>query len=307
LEPIGRTGLMVAPITLDGVDKKFLFNTMGVVNQVSRATAEQLHLNEHFSRYHIADPRKHDTNSFVQVGDVTFGQAKTKEIQFEITPDPAAGVTTPFDGVISAGIFTHDDMDMDFGAERLNFFSADHCEGRVVYWPHQVLAVVPMTMEQGHIDIPVTLDGHPMRATLNTAASRTILNLQRAQEIMGFSPDAASPPGKLKDNPENKIYPRRFTNLSFEGVAVANPVIVVRSIVYGGGRGTDSPGDDFVLGSRAEYKDDIVNRMSADMNIGMDVLKHLHIYVATSEGKLYVTEATPGESVLFSTGKPPTQ
>ena len=301
MEPIARSGLMMVPITLDGVDKKFLFNTTSVVNQVSRATAQQLQLNEHHSRYHIADPRHHDTNSFVLVGDVTFGQAKTKDIQFEITPDPAVGVTTPFDGMISTGIFTHDDLDMDFGAERLNFFSTDHCEGKVVYWPHQVLAVVPMIMEQGHIDLTVTLDGHPMRAALNTSSSRTTLNLQRAQEIMGFSPDSATPPGNFKDDADNKVYPRRFANLSFEGVTVANPVIVVRPIIYGGGPSINTPGDDLVPGSRAEHKDDYANRMSADMNIGMDVLRHLHIYVATGENKLYITEASPGESVLFKT------
>lgn len=301
MEPVGRSTLLVVPITLDGVDKKFLFNTTSVLNQVSRATAQELQLNEHHSRFRIADPRHHDTESFVQVGDVTFGQAKTKDIQFEITPNPTAGITTPFDGTLSTGIFTHEDIDMDFGAERLNFFSTDHCEGKVVYWPHQVLAVVPMVMEQGHIDLTVTLDGHPMRASLNTGASRTSLNLQRAQEIMGFSPDAAAPPGNFKDDPNNKLYPRRFASLSFDGVTVANPVILVRPVVYGGGPGVDQPGDDFRLGSRAEHKDDIITRLAPDMNIGMDVLRHLHIYVATAEGKLYITEATPGESVLFKT------
>jgi predicted aspartyl protease len=302
MEPIARTGLMMVPITLDGQEKKFLFNTSAYLNQISRATAQELQLNEHHSRFHIADPRQHDTESFVQVGDVTFGQAKTKDIQFEIALNPAAGTTAPFAGMLSTGIFTHEDIDMDFGAERLNFFSTDHCDGKVVYWPHQVLAVVPMVMEQGHIDLAVTLDGQPLRASLDTGASRTVLNLQRAQELMGFSPDAAGPPANFKDDPGNKVYPRRFASLSFEGVTVANPVITVRPVVYGGGPGVDQPGDDLRLGSRAEHKDDIITRLAPDLHIGMDVLRHLHIYVATGENKLYITEATPGESVLF---KPP--
>lgn len=299
MESIPRSGLMTVPITLDGVEKKFLFNTSGVVNQISHATAQELQLNEHHSRLHLANARQNDSESFVQVGEVTFGQAKTRDIQFEISPDPAVGTTLPYDGMISTGLFTHDDLDLDFGAERLNFFSTDHCEGKVVYWPHQVLAVVPMVMEQGHIDVTVSLDGHPMRAALNTGASRTTLNLQRAQEIMGFSPDTALPPDNFKDNPDNKIYPRRFANLSFEGVTVANPVIIVRPIVFGGGRGVDSPADDLKPGSRAEHKDDIITRLAPDLNIGMDVLRHLHVYVATTENKLYITEATPGESLLF--------
>ncbi|HEY5085667.1 MAG TPA: hypothetical protein VII48_14155 [Rhizomicrobium sp.] len=308
MEPLARTGLMMVPITLDGREKKFLFNTSAYLNQVSQATAQELQLNQHHSRFRIADPGRHDTETFVEVGDVTFGQAKTKDIQFEITPNPEVGVATPFDGMLSAGIFTHEDLDMDFGAERLNFFSADHCEGKVIYWLHQVLAVVPMVMEQGHIDLTVTLDGHPMRASLNTGISRTTLNLQRAQEIMSFSPDAATPPGNLKDDPDNKIYPRQFANLSFEGVTVANPVIFVRPLVYGGGPGVNQPGDDLRLGSRAEHKDDIITRLAPDLRLGMDVLRHLHIYVATAESKLYITEAAPGESVLFKTAaSSPTQ
>ena len=35
------------------------------------------------------------------------------------------------------------------------------------------------------------------------------------------------------------------------------------------------------------------------MIIGMDILRHLHIYIASRESKLYVTEAGTGESVLF--------
>ncbi len=294
MEPIARSGLMMVPITLDGREKRFLFNTSAYLNQLSRTTAQELQLNEHHSRYHVADPQGHDTESFVQVGDVTFGQAKTKEIQFEVALNPAAGTTAPFDGMLSTGIFTHEDIDMDFGAERLNFFSTDHCEGKVVYWPHQVLAVVPMVMEQGHIDLTVTLDGHPVRAMLSTGSNRTVLSLQRAQELMNFSPDAGAPPGNLKDDADNKVYPRRFAALSFDGVTVANPVVTVRQIRYGGG-----PGDDLVIGSHALHKDDIINRLSPDMMIGMDVLRHLHVYVATTESKLYITEATPGESVLF--------
>jgi hypothetical protein len=125
---------------------------------------------------------------------------------------------------------------------------------------------------------------------------------------MGFSPAAATPPGNLKDDPDNKVYPRQFANLSFEGVTVANPVIFVRPLVYGGGPGVDQPGDDLRLGSRAEHKDDIITRLAPDLRLGMDVLRHLHIYVATAESKLYITEATPGESVLFKTAaSSPTQ
>ena len=69
---------------------------------------------------------------------------------------------------------------------------------------------------------------------------------------------------------------------------------------YGGGKD-----DDVVTGSRAIHKDDQANRLSSDMVIGMDILRHLHLYLAAKESKLYVTEAGQGESVLFKTPAAP--
>ncbi len=39
-----------------------------------------------------------------------------------------------------------------------------------------------------------------------------------------------------------------------------------------------------------------------ELIIGMNILKHLHIYIAYGEKKLYISPAGTGESVLF---KPP--
>ena len=96
-----------------------------------------------------------------------------------------------------------------------------------------------------------------------------------------------------KGDPGNKVYPRRFSTLSFEGVTVSNPLVIIRPLQFGG------KNDDMVPGSRAEHKDDQANRLSPDMIIRMDILRHLHIYIATNEQKLYITEVGTGESPLF--------
>ena len=36
MEPLARTGLMLVPITLNGVEKKFLFDTGGAISIISR-------------------------------------------------------------------------------------------------------------------------------------------------------------------------------------------------------------------------------------------------------------------------------
>jgi predicted aspartyl protease len=293
--PLNRSNRFLVPITLNGVEKKFLFDTAGALSTISQSAVKELNLPAYHSRYRLSNTRGQDSWDFVQVHDVSLGNAKSNGVQLQIVDKfgPPGG-PEPYDGTLASGIFLHDDFDLDFGAERLNFFSPDHCDGKVIYWPHQVLSVIPIKEEQGHLDIPVTLDGHPMRAVINTAAPNTSLRLNRAREILNFSPDAPTTGNAPKDNPEKQIYPRRFASLSFDGVTVQNPLIIIQPLEYGGGKD-----DDTVVGSRAEHKDDQLNRLSADMVIGMDILRHLHIYVASRESKLYVTEATPGESVLF--------
>jgi hypothetical protein len=294
MEPIVQDGLMAVPITLDGVEKKFLFDTGAGISSIMRATVEELKLPEYHSNYRTSNLYGGDSDSFVQVHDVVLGTGRTSERQFQVMSNLAVDNGKPlFDGILSTGIFAHDDFDLDFGAERVNFFSTDHCDGRVVYWPHQVLAVVPITREQGQINLQVTLDGHALRAILDSGSSRTFLKFDRAQEKLNFSPDAPPQPDTPKDDPGNKTYFRRFSALSFEGVTVSNPLVVIRPLQFGGGKN-----DNAVLGSRAEHQDDEANRLSPDIVIGMNILRHLHIYVATREKRLYITEAGTGESAL---------
>lgn len=299
--PLGRSGRILVPITLNGVEKKFLFDTGSAFSAISQATVKELDLPQFHSNYRVSNLYGEDSDTFVQVHEVTLGNAKNNGVQLQVMGNfgrPEDQV--PFDGILASGIFLHDDLDLDFGAERLNFFSTDHCEGKVVYWPHQSLSVVPIMMEQSHLDVPVILDGHPLRATIDTGATFTSLNLVRAQEKLNFSPDTPSTGNAPKDNPERQIYPRRFANLSFDGVTVQNPLIIIQPLKMGGGKT-----DDTTIASRAEHKDDLVNRLSADMIIGMDILRHLHIYIASRELKLYVTEATPGKSILFKPAAAP--
>ena len=299
--PLGRTNRILVPITLNGVEKKFLFDTGGAFSAISLATVKELGIPQYHSNYRLSNLYGEDSDSFVQIHDVVFGKATNNGVQFQVMGNfghPEDQV--PFDGILATGIFLHDDLDLDFGAERVNFFSTDHCEGKVVYWPHQVLSVIPIKMEQSHLDVPVMLDGRPLRATIDTGASFTTLNLVRAQEKLGFSPDAPAAGTVPRDNPERQIYPRRFASLSFDGVTVQNPLVIVQPLKFGGGKT-----DETTLASRAEHKDDQENRLSADMIIGMDILRHLHIYIASRESRLYVTEATPGESVLFKPAAAP--
>jgi hypothetical protein len=291
MERLSDQDVIVVPISLNGVEKKFLFDTGGgVANYVSGAVVQELKLTQ-FSSIRSMDLRGNESDSAVLVKDVTFGAIHAGYARFQVAPD------LPYDGILSASYFAMRrldmgsvDFDIDFGAMKLNFYSTDHCPGGVVYWPHQALAVVPVTSAQGHIEFPVTLDGHPLMAAIDTGASWTILNIARAREKMDFSPDARPPqsPDSPKDDPDKQIYYRKYSALSFEGVTIANPLIIVRPVQFGG---KDDP---VLLVSRAQHASDRINLLAPDIIIGMEILRHLHLYYATDEQKLYITPAGSG-------------
>lgn len=280
MEPIvgsdgGDQGEVALPITLNHLEKKFLFDTGGgTMNYVSEPTAfgPGMFRTDNFVALDLAGNKSY---SVAGAREVKFGAVSGKDIVFQIAPDLA------FDGILSAGTMTADDLDMDFGAMRLNFFSADHCPGGVVYWPHQALAVVPVTLAGGHFEIAVTLDGHSLTAVIDTGSPWTILDLAWAKQNLGFSPDAPLSSGIPKDDAEKQIYFRKYSALSFPGIAINNPLVIVRPVQFG---------DEDDAGA--------AKRRAPDLIIGMEVLRHLHLYYAANEQKLYITPAAPGSSPL---------
>jgi hypothetical protein len=284
MEPIGDDGKVAVPITLNGVEKKFLFDTGGgLMNYIQSTVALKLGMfrTDNFVAMDLAG------NKSYRVGGarhLKFGAISSQEVtMFQQVPDLA------FDGILSAGTMTGDDLDIDFGAMRLNFFSADHCPGNVVYWQHQALAVVPVTLAQGHFELAVTLDGHPLTAVIDTGSPWTILSSEWAQKNLGFSPEAlaAPSPGVPRDEPDKQIYFRKYSALSFPGIAINKPLVIVRPVQFGDGNDADVPG-----------------HRAPDLIIGMEVLRHLHLYYAAGEQKFYITPATPDDSPLPKTVAP---
>lgn len=298
LEPLGDQGLMAVPVILDGVERKFLFDTGSVANFVSSRVVEEMKIPQ-FSNRPLLDLRGNLSNSAVRIKDVTVGTLKGSYGIFQVASD------LPFDGILSARTnardnlnLANDDIDIDFGAMKLNFYSTDHCDGGgVANWPRQTFAVVPVTRLRGHIELPVTLDGHPLNAAIDTGAPWSVINLTRARDKLDFSPDTPQPAGTPKGDPARQIYFRKYKALSFEGVTIANPLIVVRPVRFGG---KDDPN---ILASRAQHASDMANRLAPDIIIGMEILRHLHIYYAVKEEKLYI--APTASASTSKTDAPP--
>jgi len=231
----------------------------------------------------------------VTVESFGLGQLTGHKIALHVSPlaqlDEVGGAA----GLLSTNLFLLYDIDLDFGAGRLNYFSQDHCEGRVAYWPERPVAVVPFILEGWHISLPVMIDGHEVNAVIDTGADDTVMPDTVAKEKFGLEPGSSDTPlvDTSKSDPLLKYYSHKFQNLGFEGLAVSNPNVVIMTNRVGSGTTA------FKSSFRGALNDPY-NRVRPDeLIIGMNVLKHLHVYIAYKEKKLYISPAATGESVLF--------
>lgn len=266
------------PVQINGVPKNFLLDTGGGMTQILKSTAEELKLENTYSRVAVRDMYGHFNDRAVRIKTLDMGMQRGEDMKIHLAaapelPDGAAGL-------LSTDLFLQYDIDLDFGADRLNYFSQDHCEGRVAYWPERPLAIIPIDLSGGHLNVDVTLDGQIFHAVLDTGAPTTST---RVADIIGaFKLERGSPElplaGTDADRPDLKFYTHTFERLSFGDITVLHPQVFLRPEI--GARPGTGPNDRNIL-------------------IGLNVLRRLHIYIAYGEKKLYVSPAGTGESVLI--------
>ena len=229
--------------------------------------------------------------------DFTIGDAHSNGgVRLLVWPSP---MTTDghMGGALAADLLRHYDVDIDFASHKVSLFAQDHCPGKVVYWTSDNVAVVPMhVVNSGHIILPVVLDGHPFDAVLDTGSSFTFISQEVAHNTFGLS---SGSPGMMRvsdnDGPGTvPVYRHTFKTLALEGLSIANPSIDIFERV---GSSRVPPH----LGSRLSDADE--SGGNTDVVLGLNELRHLHVYIAYKEQKLYITPAA--QPVAVAAGATP--
>jgi hypothetical protein len=293
MESVDQGNRFLVPVTINGTPQKLILDTGGVTTSLSRNAVKALNLEEEFGGIQLNDLYGHEANGQVIVKSFDMGIAHAEKLKLKVAPMPDLEAGAGANGLLSTDLFLEYDIDMDFGADRLNYFSSDHCEGKVAYWPERPVAIIPVVLGNGHIIISVKLDGRFVNAIIDTGAPYSVLTLQAARDVFGLVPD--SPELQLsetsKDDPLLKSYTHKFGTLVFGDIAVTNPKIEV----WTNRSGIEAEKSSF----RGVLADPLNRDGTQQLIIGMDVLKHLHFYIAYGERKLYISPAGTGESVLF--------
>jgi predicted aspartyl protease len=276
---INRSGTVSVPVTIEGSDLMLTVDTGAYYSMLTQSTAEKLGLQ--IGKMPDSPLSVYGGIKMKQVAvahSMAIGRMQGGKSEFLLVPDKIFRAAV--DGLLGVSTFGAFDADFDFGGGKLNLISQNHCDGDVVYWTKtSPFAVIPFdtNVYAGEVKkskfpkivVHVQLDGKDITAIVDTGASISTVSLETAESLFGFSESSLKRrPGKV-NNTIDRIYSYPFGKLSFGGIEVDNP--------------------EFILISDEDSKLPV---KAPKMLIGMDILRHLHMYVAYREQKLYLTTAT---------------
>jgi hypothetical protein len=270
----------MVPVTINGVSKLLLLDTGGFISQLSPDTVKELQMERHDSAVRLYDVSGNESRSFVIADSFKLGSLVAQHQPLMVsTLDPAG-----LDGLIATDLMLYYDIDIDFGTGSLRYFSQDHCQGKVLYWAPPAVAAVPITIEdRSRIMIPVKLDGREFKALVDTGATRTTISLDTAKREFDLTPDS---PGMTKaDNvngdPKLASYTHVFHTLNFNGIDVTTPRVDIMPDRVGSKGGQQQTGNRALL--------DTADLTLPQLILGMDIMRHLHVYMAFKEKRFYVS------------------
>ncbi|HUO90900.1 MAG TPA: pepsin/retropepsin-like aspartic protease family protein [Rhizomicrobium sp.] len=287
LEPAIERKESYVPVLIAGVPKLMLLDTGGAMTEITTEAADELHLVRRRGNFRLYNMYGEYSDQFAE-SSLTIGPLEADAMALAIAPGSRIfGEDRGIAGVLAPDILKNYDIDIDFGGDRLNLFSPDHCEGKVVYWPAPSVAVIPMrVLHSGHIVVPVTLDGQPVTAILDTGAYHTTLTVPIAENQFHLRLGSSEAPvsGHLTGKPNAPTYRHIFRSLAFEGIVVNNlQVEIIPDLMHQVVIDAAAPPTGTRIADPRKMEAD------ASMLIGMNILRHFHIYIAYREEKLYVT------------------
>ncbi len=273
---------LYVPVQINGQNKRLLLDTGAPISMISDDLVKLLGLDTHRAKVRLYDVTGIYTDHYARapfkIGRLTLGES-----EFMVSPGLNHMDEPDVVGTLGSDFLAMFDISIDPVAKKLDLLDPDHCLDKVIYWPASAIAKVPVErLRDGHIVLSLELDGKPVRAILDTGAEGSTLRIEAAHALLGIIPGGPETPvsGQLNGVKDLATYRHVFKSLSFEGVAVANPTLTLIPDMI------DEPLSSTPLGTLIKEKN-LAAR--PDMLLGMDILRHVHIYIAYKDRLVYVT------------------
>jgi hypothetical protein len=294
-----QSNIRTVPVTLNGVTRQMVLDTGGAITQLSRDTIEELKLPMRRGSAAVYDINGRVSRHFAMVKELGFGDLRRSDAALMVWPEGAR----PYAGELAQDLLQPYDVDVDFAAGQLKMYAKGPKNGNQCSGPPgwSASARTAMNNKGWHLHIPVNLDGHTYDAIFDTGSRHTIMRLPAAKRDFDLYPDSPgmTPYRAINGDPFLNGSLHTFSNLSFAGITMENPEILILPDVMNRNADTSRIAD------RPAYRHNEGLKLP-ELSLGMDVLKHLHLFMAFGEQALYVApvEAVPGAPSRISTVKP---
>jgi hypothetical protein len=267
---------VLVPVTLDGTPARMILGTSSGLSTIYKRDADDMNLT--VVKSPLPNWQMTTVHSF------SLGSYKVGKAQLLLTTKlpTLAPNAAPYVGVFGLTALSGVDFELDFAHNKLNLFSAKHCSGNnVVYWADSAASVPYSADPLGVPVFPIELDGKKVAATVDAGASVTQLKTDISKLLYGFDDHSPGTETRTADS-GTSVKHYRAMKMTGRGLSVTNADVEL------------IPGSDSCIISRtgpghsATYENCFGR---PPLTLGVDVLRHLRVYFATTEHVLYITTA----------------
>jgi predicted aspartyl protease len=277
-------GQMVVDVKVNDHPFHFVVDTGGAFSAIDHNAAESIGLHERPFRYGITirDAGGVMAHHDVPVGDIKIGSLKIGSFALVSVNLPKGE-----DGVIGPDLLQHFDVEFDPAHQMINLFKPHRCSDHFVYWTTDFSKIRITRTKQGHIKIPVAINGVSIDAVLDTGTAHTFISKIVTASLIGS--DATLGPihhvtaesgGDLAGN-EVKLNSFQVGKFNLvDSVVLANATAHLWQI---------GPDVKPLLGWRYE---DVAPGWQSDKSevlVGTDILQNLHVLMDYRSWQIYVS------------------
>lgn len=268
-------GSVVIPVTIGGKQMQMVVDTGGVVSMLTTRDEDALGLGRRaIGGSSLQIYGKIRVKSYVHAPDMIIGRSELPA--FDIMTIPDGLMPLDDDGIIAPDLLSVFDVDFDFAKGKFSLFSQDHCPGMAAYWTDAPAKIPIRITKLNQIVLTLQLDGQDVLATIDTGSTNSEMSLEAAEKLFSF--DLQSPLLKRDANDHRfTSYHYPFKTLDMQGVSVSNPDLTLIS------------DDESGMETSSSYWS--VENSTPKIILGMNILRHLHLFIAYREKILYVTSA----------------
>jgi Aspartyl protease len=300
------------PLTINGKPAQMVVDTGTGMSSLTRPAATMLDVRKRSSQMvHLVDKDGARVNGYYIADSFQLGKLTAKDIPFLQDIDAQ---DTRIAGAMGPDLMVRYDVEMDFGEQKLNYFSQDHCPAHILHWSSDAVTQIPISIRErvrdyppamlpgAALDLPpgilqgmiaragasilgtdirakVMLDGHEFTANIDTGLDNSTINSKAAQDYFGVTLEDRKPDAPGPDQPAQ-------AGVEAVTVTASRQQHRFHNLTFGGVTVVNPL---FIVKPVAMGVRKAGDPALPDITIGMNVLRKLHLYFAFGERMLYVS------------------